>query len=132
MKPVFQTRYGKDEGNCYQACLASIMEMELDEVPDFCNLYPERGHWQLEANIWLRQFGLATVTIAPQFGDDYITAYLKDCFLIATGDNSNGVRHCVIWKNGITVHNPNKDCKGINPDSIDLVFPCELERRNYE
>ncbi len=31
MKPVFQTRFGRD-GNCYAACLASILEIDLDDA----------------------------------------------------------------------------------------------------
>lgn len=34
MKPVDQTRFGKPHGNCMQACIASILEVPLSEVPD--------------------------------------------------------------------------------------------------
>lgn len=132
MIKVFQTRYGKEEGNCYQACLASILEMKLEDVPDFCNLYKEPfGQWQIEANKWLRRFGLATITIQPNFRSVHDKEVLKGCHLIVTGKNNDGVNHCCIYKNGACIHNPNKKCKGIKPDTIDLIFPCEFkpERR---
>ena len=38
MKPVDQTRFGCPGGNCYQAVIASILELDLEEVPDFMNM----------------------------------------------------------------------------------------------
>ncbi len=35
MKRVWQTRTGKDNGNCMQAAMASMFEVDLDAVPDF-------------------------------------------------------------------------------------------------
>jgi len=35
MKPVYQTVIDPDKGNCMQAALASLFELELEEVPDF-------------------------------------------------------------------------------------------------
>jgi hypothetical protein len=32
MKPVFQTRYDPPNGNCMAACVASILELPLDDV----------------------------------------------------------------------------------------------------
>jgi hypothetical protein len=126
MKAVFQTRYGKEHGNCFQACLASILEMKLDDVPDFCNIVKDPFYqWQIETNKWLRQFGLAMVTVDHNFNDDICNGFIEDCYIIATGNNHDGVRHCVVWRNGEIVHNPNKYCKGIKPDSIDIIFPLE-------
>ena len=36
MTPVFQTRYGKGDGNCLNACVASLLDLPLSQVPDFC------------------------------------------------------------------------------------------------
>ncbi|KKL79552.1 hypothetical protein LCGC14_2013740, partial [marine sediment metagenome] len=47
----------------------------------------------------------------------------KDCFLLVTGKNAKGVNHCVIYLNGKVAHNPNRKCKGIKPETIDLIFP---------
>jgi len=32
MKPVFQTKFGPKEGNCFAACLASILEIPLEDI----------------------------------------------------------------------------------------------------
>lgn len=35
MKPVRQTIFGHEEGNCAQACVASLLELPLGAVPNF-------------------------------------------------------------------------------------------------
>ena len=32
MKPIHQTKFGK-EGNCFAACIASVLDCEIDSVP---------------------------------------------------------------------------------------------------
>jgi len=36
MKPVFQTSFGKGKGNCVTACVASILEVPIESLPEFC------------------------------------------------------------------------------------------------
>lgn len=43
MKPLMQTTFGCPGGNCMQACIASLLEVPITEVPDFCNMHP----WEL-------------------------------------------------------------------------------------
>lgn len=38
MKKVFQTIVDKDHGNCMQAVVASLFELELDDVPNFIEM----------------------------------------------------------------------------------------------
>lgn len=40
MKPVDQTTFGFPGGNCFSACIASLLEMPLDDVPYFMH-----GDW---------------------------------------------------------------------------------------
>lgn len=49
MKKVMQT----DNNNCFQACIASIFEIEIEEIP---NLAPheENGKWIIVLNKWLQ------------------------------------------------------------------------------
>jgi hypothetical protein len=59
MNRITQTRFGT-EGNCFQACIASIMEMPLDEVPDFVN---KNDAWRQAFEIWLQKYGLSLCVI---------------------------------------------------------------------
>ncbi len=120
MKKVFQTRYGKNKGNCFQAVLASLFELELEEVPDFCNEYPKGDEWYEPFVAWLRERGYSSL---PVEADDLERPNYKDCFLLVGGLNKDGVNHCVIYKNNRVAHNPNKKCSGIKPETIDLIFP---------
>lgn len=52
MQPVVQTRTGAD-GNCFAACLASILEIPLKQVPEFTE-----DDWLEEANEFLAKHGL--------------------------------------------------------------------------
>lgn len=35
MKPVYQTKFGYPNGNCHAAALASILEIDIDAIPEF-------------------------------------------------------------------------------------------------
>ncbi len=52
MKRVVQTRTGAD-GNCLNACVASILELPLSEVPEF------GGDWLEDLNDFLSERGLS-------------------------------------------------------------------------
>lgn len=59
MKPVMQTRYGYPDGNCFAACIASILELELDQVPVISSA--DDDHWT-RWQAWLRERGLMMIT----------------------------------------------------------------------
>ncbi len=70
MKPTFQTRFGgknapdDQKGNCWQAALASVLELPLEETLDISLLSDEYDdHWQDKVNEWLAPFGLATIYV---------------------------------------------------------------------
>ena len=63
MKPVDQTLFGEAEGNYQAACLASILELPLDRVPNFCGDPPRTHAWQKAQNEWLAFYGLVILTV---------------------------------------------------------------------
>lgn len=36
MKPAMQTKFGEYEGDCFAACIASLFELPIEDVPDLC------------------------------------------------------------------------------------------------
>lgn len=64
MKPITQTILTAPGGNCFPACLASILELDLVKVPNF-----QGTDWQLQYYEWLRPLGLAMLTTAIPAGD---------------------------------------------------------------
>ena len=126
MIPVFQTRYGAKKGNCFQAALASLFELELETVPDFCNKYSvHTDEWYIQFLKWLNKRGYTSIVLK----DNLERPNYKDCYLLVSGKNADGVNHCVIYRNGKPVHNPNRYCKGIEPETIDIIFPLNPTRK---
>ncbi len=53
MKPVEQTNFEKGSGDCVRACIASILELEIDDVPNFTEMAKTEGEmWEAFAE-WL-------------------------------------------------------------------------------
>lgn len=64
MKPVFQTVLDRQKGNCLSAAIASILEIDISEVPNFEVL---NGDFISRVNEWLRPRGYAWFrTIQPR------------------------------------------------------------------
>lgn len=126
MKPVYQTKYGEGEGNCFQACLASIFELELEDVPDFCNVYPTKDNtWFNEYTKWLngKGYSVLTFSLLENSSISLNGPQLRGCILLVSGKNKNKVQHCTIYRDGECIHNPNKNCTGIVPEYVDIIFP---------
>jgi hypothetical protein len=114
MKPVYQTKFGKPGGNCFPACVASILELRLEDVPDVCNDYPEYpdpSPWLVAFADWLRPRGL-----------DFMLAALDNTFppwwtmyWIAGGPQKRtGIMHAVVYKGQEQVHDPNPRSSGLS------------------
>jgi hypothetical protein len=138
MKPVDQDEFGKDKGNCFQACVASILELDLHSVPHFCSLYGD-SEWFLKFSEWLTERGLGVVSweckgFSRSVSEDWAdstTTYARKClqnvYWIGSGPNVNGVPHSTVWKADKMVHdpNPNYGRSGIAllESQIVIVFP---------
>lgn len=94
MIPVNQTIFGP-QGNCFAACIASILEVPLKEVPE-CN----GGRFSQALMDWLRERGLGLVS-TPTRGA-FIYGY---CILVARSQRTDGF-HCVVLEDGDVVHDP--------------------------
>ena len=114
MKPVRQTIFGKPDGNCFQACVASLLEVPLEEVPSFTE------KWWLELEAWLESRGLAPLLLTwPLAKGSY---FCLDTHYIACGLAGRGLRHSVIYKNQELIHDPHPDNTGLveEPDTVIL------------
>ena len=106
MKPLMQTRFG-EEGNCFAACVASILEVSIDEVP----WLEDPENWQdysLRLNNYLKErhdlklFAFGFESITSHFPDA-----LTDGYYIVSGKIHGGLEHSVVHKNGELVHDSN-------------------------
>jgi hypothetical protein len=100
MKPIKQTIDTERHGNCLQACVASILERDLDLVPNF--MLFEDFHW--EATImFFDSIGYEICFYRdppPKDGKYYITS------LTFPSRHKKGIGHVVISKDLDVVHDP--------------------------
>ena len=115
MKPVNQTILDFEHGNCMQACVASILELPLEDVPNFMH------YGRDEFNFHLEKFCLSLdlTMIDAVFEDDGLDL-IKHCYTIASGRSPRATedwhRHAVIWRNGCMVHDPHPMNNGLAGD----------------
>ena len=111
MTPVKQDKLyspvGLANGNCFPACLASLLDLPLWMVPPFDQMFG-RSDWRKRVDEWLaRAFGLKMVR-----GSGHDFAELPE-FYIANGPSPRGVDHSTIYSGGKMVHDPHFSDAGI-------------------
>lgn len=95
MQPVKQTIHDSKTGNCVSACLASLLDVELDTVPNFLALHPTSTATMWETvRLWLRQTHNKSLVT---FKSDALIAASHGTLLLAGGrsPNTKGF-HCVV------------------------------------
>lgn len=125
MKPVMQTALGLD-GNCFAACLASLFDLGIDDLPNFVAQQRERdgSDWAVPVREWLRARGFGIVMIGLN-GDESVLRELGG-FYIVSGQSVPGVWHATLWSGGRLVHDPHPSQCGIrSPEVVDLLYPLD-------
>jgi hypothetical protein len=101
--PVDQTTFGKPNGNCLQAALASILELPLAEVP---HVGPYDDWWErLSQWALTRGFELLCLTLGagpPPRG-----------YYLASGPAARGLMHTCVYRGGELAHDPHPDRSGL-------------------
>lgn len=115
MKPVYQTQFGDGEGNCFAACLASLLEMEIEFTPDFYQLY--KSEWFNQFTEWMRPLGM----IPYHKSQKDAVLPLHDCYYLVGGTSPRGISHSVIYLNGKMVHDPHPSGEGL-AEIEDVIF----------
>jgi hypothetical protein len=70
MKKVFQTIVDKGRGNCFAACLASLLEIDIENIPDF--LANGEANFDIEIEKFLRPLGLTFIRIYDPWEDNHL------------------------------------------------------------
>ena len=132
MKPVFQTRYGgsdaplAEQGNCFQACVASIFELPLEEAFDL-RPYPA-DEWFDAFNKWLVKYNLAC-TFIPSTEKEPLACTVPIGYhifevLSKTLSNTDD-RHAIVICDNVVVHNPNAKSQGLGEAKGFYLFLCK-------
>ena len=126
MKPVMQTLFYDTDGtgNCFEACLASIFEMDLKDIPNF-----HGKNWFVDFLEWLKIKGYTSYgTFIIEDIENYSGGV--DGYFIVAGESPRGKHinggHAVVYKNGKLVHDPHPDGTGVI--SIKYIMSIEKEK----
>ena len=120
MFKVDQTHFsGKDapleeQGNCFQACVATVLQIPLEEAFDIRGVQDE-GDWVGEFNEWLKQYGLGCIYIFSSEENPIKTTEFKGLCIAECMSETlyQGERHVVVMHNHFEVlHDPNPNAKG--------------------
>lgn len=131
MKPVFQQIIDQQRGDCIRACVATLLNLEPEDVPNFAEA-PSGYSWIECANHWLAERGLALFQ-TTWLEDRYASWFaLNDVYCIFSVPSQlfPEVSHAVVGRilngdRGIqweVVHDPNPGNKPYSSDTeISLV-----------
>ena len=132
MKKVYQTIVDKDHGNCMQATVASLLELELEDVPNFIEI--KEGSWFITMYNLFQDKGYDLCTIGRSSHNNVeilkkaakvcggINGYLYASVPSATFPNCG---HAVIVDTDLNiVHdpNPNQLALSYTADDIDSIM----------
>lgn len=124
MKPVHQTVFGS-RGNCMSACLASLFEIPLEDVPNFYDAGPDDSDWYNALRDWLRGKGWGFVSIS--FGEG-LSVNRMEGWQMVWGKSPRGDHlHQTVWHRGKMVHDPHPDGTGLlTIEGADLLYPLDV------
>lgn len=103
MKPVDQSRISYEDGDCLRACIASVLELPLEDVPAYVK--EDMGARYIE---WLKQFNLslACIRLEPD-------SLLPTGYHLMEGLSRNGKNyHVAVGLNCEIVHDPDPTSRG--------------------
>ncbi len=121
MKPITQTLFGEGTGNCLTACLASIMEVRIDEAPsayvgDGSGFNEDLAHWERTLTQRMAAMGWEWA-VWP--GDSAAEVLTEGEYCILGGKSPRGDFHHAIvgrWVKGKIhmVHDPHPSSDEVN------------------
>lgn len=121
MKEVSQTKLhdpkGIRNGNCFAAVVASLLELDIEDVPNVETLFdlPDNHVWAEVMTRWLSHHGHEWHSINRE---DVVT----DELYLVVGKSPRGVTHVCIYKNGVMVWDPHPSRSGlITEDRFEVI-----------
>jgi hypothetical protein len=126
MKPVKQTDTSPTDGNCFAACVASLLEQDLESVPNFC----AEKEWVKLFDEYLAVRGMFHVTVRLKASDKPVLYPMSaDGLVILSGPSPRGeFLHSIIARfdtaenNFVMVHDPHPDGSGLAGPAEDVIF----------
>lgn len=119
MRPVCQAETALGRGDCLRACVASLLELGADEVPNFRLADDQWGAMQ----DWLAGRGLTAIRVRP---DGLYPRLNAHCIVTGDSPRNSTVLHAVVGKieddTIHVVHDPHPENTGLNGPPQWLTF----------
>lgn len=111
-----------EQGNCFSTCIASILELPLEDVPHFCDF----DDWFTVTNDWLRERGLSYIEM-PYPIDNWGSELVAGLgYHLIHGPAKRGFLHSCVGYAGKIVHDPHPSNAGLlRQDEIGLLVPLD-------
>ena len=117
MKKIYQTCFGgkdaplEQQGNCFQACVATVLQMPLEEA--FDARQGTDDEWFDEFIKWLEQYGLGCIWLEstkenPARCSACCGIHIMEC---KSDTLYQGESHVVVINEGLLFHDPNPHAK---------------------
>lgn len=134
MKKVYQTIFGKN-GNCQSAVMATLLGMDIEDVPYFFEGTDQDNKSYAENaiifndnfNTFLARYGLRSVALGQEVPHtewvEEISREMKGVKLLVGGRSPRGHMHAVIYMDGKLWHDPHPSGLGVTPYHICFICP---------
>jgi hypothetical protein len=142
MKPVHMTKFGTDKGDCLTACIASLLERDIETLPNFSDFDKE---WHYKTVAILQGYGYEAIYIhAEALAREQVGIIVSNCLCVCIFDTGTHEDHAKLgrwtsrydlekrtWSFSIDeVFDPNPhptfECKEMR--GVFLIFP-SIERK---
>jgi hypothetical protein len=124
MKPVDQTTFGVPGGNCFSACVASLLGLPVDDVPYFM----ADDEWYGRFTAWCEPRGLYPMTFRFDGPQAFLNpdVWTPPGFYILGGASPRGP-HAVVARRHEIVHDPHPSRDGlITIEDATVLVPFDL------
>ena len=116
MRPIHQTDFSAGSGNALQACIASVFDLGLEEVPNFV----KEDNYLSAMQIWLGERGLTFLKVPLENGRLEFPPSDRTPCLLAGNSPRGDFRHVVVAETrGIgfhPLHDPHPDATFLRGD----------------
>lgn len=130
MRPQHQTLFGgadhpaAERGNCFAACIATLLEVELASLPNFC-AWPASSWWDRTNEYLSEHFGLWLINLPVERPE--VAWAPENVLRVANGPGPRGHRHSVVYDGKGLVHDPHPSGAGLlSVDSLDFLCAATL------
>ena len=133
MKPVKQLIFKTDNngvGDCLRACVASILEFSIEDVPNFIEWEQGNGEYLTVLNDFLGAYGYKALNVWFADWDDP-TNWKPPGYHMIYGYSERGIKHAVVGFQGEMVFDPHPDGTGLTTVDSYTVLVASLADPQY-